>query len=123
MNSVCIEHPACVILSQYEEELKDSLPQFVIVLYTRQLISQTLLPPTLTEKVKLLLSALRDSVCLNHHNLETLAHVLQTVDKTATTGMAILEKYSEYACIEYACIMFLPPILTKSFETCRERIQ
>ena len=101
MTDVFIGHPACVILSQYEEELKDVLLQFVMVLHAKGIVGVIILSSTPAENVQLLLDALRDSVCLNHHNLVWLAHVFQEEKNTASLGAAILQQYSKHNVLFY----------------------
>ena len=92
---IFLEHPACAILSQHEEEFKDILPQSAIFLYSEDLVDEILLPSALDENVQLLLNTIRKNVCLNHHNLEKFAHALTMMEKTKALGATILEQYSK----------------------------
>lgn len=91
-----IEHRACQIFSQYEKEIQDVLPQIALYLYAEGIIGRMVLHGSPTEDAKQLLDTVKESICLNHHNLDRLAHSLQTMKRTAALGTAISEQYGKY---------------------------
>uniref|UniRef100_A0A1X7SUM6 Death domain-containing protein n=1 Tax=Amphimedon queenslandica TaxID=400682 RepID=A0A1X7SUM6_AMPQE len=86
------KHPACCIFAQNEAKFKDALPQCVI--YLQDIVGEILLHSTLSENVQLLLEAVQEGVCLNHHNLEKLAYALQMMESTAALGLNMLRQYN-----------------------------
>lgn len=92
---IYIEHPACEILMHYEAKFQAALPQNVVYLKAEGIICKMVLPSSHAEKAQVLLEAVREGVCLNHHNLKKLAYVLKKMDSTAAIGAAILERYGK----------------------------
>ena len=87
------EHPACAIFKQCEsnECILAALPSLAILLYKEKIIGEMLLPTT----GEVLLKAVKEAVCADHHNLEKFAGILTEKDKS--TGKFLLHEYSEHS--------------------------
>ena len=75
------------------------LPEIYLFLLDEGVIGEMLLPDNFIEKVQLLLDAVQDGVCLNHHNLEKLALIITEKKMNTKLGIDILDQYSKSICI------------------------
>ena len=67
-----------------------------LILHKKGVLCTTVLSASPIEREQAVMESVREAVCLDHHNLEKVACVLQKMDGTALIGTKILEQYRKY---------------------------
>ena len=67
------------------------MPKVVLFLHKENIIGEIMLPAT----AEVLMNAVEESVCADHHNLKKFAAILRKSSSTVSVGNAIDDEYSK----------------------------